>query len=167
MMRWYVLQSKPQKEPVVYEQLCIRKIEAYYPCIPAKVVNPRACKIKPYFPGYVFVHVDLDQLGPSALQWMPGTIGLVGYGGEPTFIPESLLQAIRRKVNRVNNIRNDLHNELRAGEIVAITSGPLAGYRAIFNSHLPGNERARVLLQLLQDRQICVKLSKKQLERIQ
>ena len=83
------------------------------------------------------------------------------------FIPRSLLQTIRRQVDRANSIENDQRDELRAGEIVAITSGPLVGYHAIFDSYLPGHKRACALLQMLQGRPICVELSKKQLERIQ
>jgi transcription antitermination factor NusG len=164
MKQWYVLQAKAQKEHVVYEQLCVRKFEAYYPHIRVKVVNPRARKIKPYFPGYLFVRIDLKQMGSSALQWTPGAVGLIGYGGEPAFVPDSLLQAIRRHVDHINNISGEAFDSLKAGETVAITSGPFAGYRAIFDSYLPGHERARVLLQVLHDRQVCIALSKGQLE---
>ena len=165
MLQWYVIQSKTQKEYLVYEQLSIRKIEAYYPCIQVKVVNPRARKIKPYFPGYLFVRVDLKQMGASALQWTPGAVGLVGYGGEPAFVPDSLLQAIRRHVDHINKGRHEAFDNLKSGEIVAITNGPFAGYSAIFDSYSPGHERVRVLLQMLHDRQVCVTLSRGWLER--
>jgi len=49
MMRWYVLQSKPQKENLLYNQLYLRKIEAYYPCLQVKPVNPRSCKLNRTF----------------------------------------------------------------------------------------------------------------------
>jgi transcriptional antiterminator RfaH len=162
---WYVIQTKPQKEHLVYEQLKIRKLEAYYPRIRVKVVNPRARKIKSYFPGYLFVHTNLNQSGTSALQWIPGATGLIGYGGEPAFVPDSLLQAIRKRIDQINHAKHEQTNDLSAGDMVAITSGSFAGYRAIFDSHLPGHERVRVLLQMLQDKQVCVVLSKGELER--
>jgi hypothetical protein len=49
---WYVLRSKPNQEDFLWGQLIARRIEVYYPCIRAKVVNPRTRKIKPSFPGY-------------------------------------------------------------------------------------------------------------------
>lgn len=166
MLQWYVIQSKPKKENLVYEQLCIHKIEAYCPRIRVKVVNPRARKIKPYFPGYLFVRVNLDQIGSSTLQWMPGVVGLVSYGGEPAFVPESLLKDIRNRVDQINNTWDEPVKDLKTGEILDITGGPFAGYRAIFDSHLPEHERVRVFLHILQDRQFCVALPRGQLKPI-
>ena len=165
-MRWYVMQTKPRKELVVCEQLCILKIEVYYPRIRVKTINPRACTLRSYFPNYLFVHVDLDQIGLNTLQWIPGTVGLVGYDGEPVDVPDHLVSAIRNNIDHVNKNEAEQIDDLKTGETVAITSGTLAGYRAIFDSHLPGYERVRVLLKILQDRQVCIVLSKGQLERI-
>ena len=58
---WYVLHSKPRKEEFLAEQLELRKIETFAPCIRVQVVNPRARKVKPYFPGYIFVRTDLEK----------------------------------------------------------------------------------------------------------
>ena len=44
-------------------------------------VNPRSSKIWPYFPRYMFAHVDLDEVGLSALSWVPGAIGIVQFDG--------------------------------------------------------------------------------------
>ena len=40
-------------------------------------------------------------------------------------------------------------NDLKRGDVVKIQSGPFAGYDAIFDARLSGQERVRVLLQLL------------------
>ena len=76
-IHWYVLRSKPNKEKLLWEQLNIREVETFYPQIRVQTVNPRARQVKAYFPGYVFVRVDLDEVGLSILQWMPGAIGFV------------------------------------------------------------------------------------------
>jgi len=164
MVRWYVLQSKPQKEGLLYDQLCLRKIEAYYPRIQVKPVNPRARKIRPYFPGYLFVHVDLEKIGSSSLQWIPGERGLISYGGEPAIVPDAIINAIRRKVDEINLAGGVTLHTVKPGDPIKIKSGPLAGYHAIFDSRLSGNDRVRVLLQMIQDRQVSVELSGRQIE---
>ena len=158
-MPWYVMQSKPNKEELLYEQLRTRDIDAYYPCIKVQPVNPRARKLKPYFPGYLFIKVDPETLGTSNLRWMPGALGLVEFGSDPASVPEDLLQTIREKVETVNTLDENKSGKFKNGESVTIQSGPFAGYHAIFDSRLPGHERVRVLLQLLSDRQIGVELS--------
>ena len=164
MVRWYVLQSKPQKESLLYDQLCLRKIEAYYPRLQVKPVNPRARKIRPYFPGYLFVHVDLKSVGFSRLQWIPGERGLVSYGGEPAIVPDAILNAICRKVDEINIAGGVTLHNLKPGDPIEIKSGPFSGYHAIFDSRLSGDDRVRVLLQVLQDRQVCVELPGRQIE---
>ena len=158
-MQWYVLQSKPQKESLLYDQLCLRGIEAYYPRLHSKPVNPRALKIRPYFPGYVFIHVDLENTGLSRLQWIPGERGLVAYGGEPAVVPDAIINTIRQKVDEINLIGGGTLQNFKPGDPIKINSGPFAGYSAIFDARLSGNDRVRIFLQLLQDRQIRMELS--------
>ena len=74
--RWYTLRSKPNKEDLLWSQLQIREVETFYPRVRVQTVNPRARKIRPYFPGYVFVRADLEQVNSSSLQWTPGAVGL-------------------------------------------------------------------------------------------
>jgi transcription antitermination factor NusG len=157
-VEWYVLHSKPHKEELLAEQLELRRIETFYPRIRVQVVNPRARKIRPYFPGYVFMHVDLDKMGLSALHYMPGSAGLIMFGGTPANVPDGLIHAIRQRVDEINIVGGELFDTLRSGDAVVIHSGPFAGYEAIFDARLPGPERVRVLLKLLRNRQMPVDL---------
>ena len=145
----------------------MREIETYYPRLHVQPVNPRALKVKPYFPSYLFIRTDLQTIGISTLQWLPGAIGLVDFGGELATISEDLLQVIRSKVERMNAASGELWEGLKAGDVVAIQEGPFAGYQAIFDARVSGKERVRVLLQLLRDRKLGVELSIRQIERIQ
>ena len=156
---WYVLHSKPNKEEFLYDQLQANRIEAFCPHIRVQPVNPRARKIKPYFPGYVFVLLDLENVKISALGWMPGANGLVSFDGHPADVPENLVQAIRRRVNEISDAGGELLESLRPGETVVIQDGPFAGYQAIFDSRSSGTDRVRVLLTLLQKRRIPLELS--------
>jgi transcription elongation factor/antiterminator RfaH len=153
MKQWYALQSKPQQENFLWGQLCMRDIDAYYPRIRVQTVNPRAKKIKPYFPGYMFVNADLDQVGASTLQWMPGVARMVSCGNEFVPIADHLIQAIRERVDMINASDNAAFANLRRGDIVVMRSGAFAGYEAIFDARLPGRDRVRVLLNLLENQQ--------------
>ena len=164
---WYVIHSKPRKEDLLWEQLCIRKIEAYYPRLQVKPVNPRARKVKPYFSGYVFAHVDLQQVNLSTLQWMPGARGLVSFGGTPASIPDSLLQAIRNQIEQINAAGGLPAKRMSPGAPVLIRGGIFDGYEAIFDAYLPGSERVRVLLSLLAAQHKKVELPARQIEALQ
>lgn len=164
---WYVIHSKPLKEELLSEQLTVRKIENYYPRIHVQPVNPRCRKVKPYFPGYLFVWINLELLGKSSIDWLPGAAGLVTFGGEPADVSQNLIDAIRQQVNKVNQTGGLTVDGFKQGEIVIIQEGPFAGYEAIFNVSLPGSERVKVLLKLMNDqRQVPLEIPAFQVKRL-
>ncbi len=163
MIQWYAFQSKPQKEQLVCEQLRIRKIETFFPHIRIRPVNPRARRIKAYFPGYVFGYVDLEVMGRSLLDWIPGAIGIVNFGGEPISISANLINTLRQHLEAINASENAEPERFQPGDVVTIHRWPFAGYEAIFNARLPGRDRVEVLLKILQSSPMRVELSIEQI----
>jgi transcription antitermination factor NusG len=155
---WYVLRSKPNKEEFLAGQLAAHGIRVYHPRIRVQTVNPRARKVRPYFPGYLFLQMDLGSVIASTLRWMPGARGLVSCDGEPTGVPEPLVAAINRRVDEINAAGGELYNVLHPGDVVVIQAGPFEGYEAIFDGRISGSERVRVLLKLIQRRMQPVEL---------
>ena len=167
MSKWYALRCKPRKEDAVWRQVINQNYETYYPRLRVNPVNPRSRKIKPYFPGYLFVRADLDEVGLSAFQWMPHTLGLVSFGGEPAVVPDHLIDAVRQRVDEINVAGGEVFDGLKPGEKVYIQDGPFSGYEAIFNARVPGSLRVRVLLELLGNRRLVpLTLEAGQIERI-
>jgi transcription antitermination factor NusG len=164
---WYVLRSKPRKEDVLWRQLLSGGIEVYYPRLRVHPVNPRSRKLIPYFPGYLFVHVDIDIIGLSTFQWMPHTIGLVSFDNEPAIVPDYFIQAINKHVEELTAAGGELFNGLHSGDAVMISDGPFAGYEAIFDTRIAGSERVRVMIQMLSDRRIPLELRAAQIQKKQ
>ena len=162
---WYALRSKPRKEEVLWRQLLAREIEVYFPRIRVHPVNPRSRKLRPYFPGYMFVQVDIEAVGASKFNWMPFAIGLVSFDGEPAVVPEGLINEVRKRVDEIAAAGGEFYDGLQPGDPVRISSGPFAGYEAIFDMRLPGSERVRVLIQMLTDRNMPVELKAGQVQR--
>lgn len=160
------MRSKPNKEDFLAGQLEAHGVRVCYPRIRVRAANPRARQVRSYFPGYLFVQVDLETVDSSILQWMPGAAGLISYGGEFASIPEALIVAIRRRVDEINAGGGELFTGLKPGDTVVIQDGPFAGYAAIFDSRLSGGERVRVLLRLLQKRMFPLDLPAGQVRRI-
>lgn len=152
-MRWYVLRSKSNREETLWLEVSARGFEVFYPRLRVRPVNPRSRKIRPYFPGYLFVKATLAEVGESAFTWLPNSRGLVSFGGLAAEVPEGLLQAIRERVDAINDGGGEQLAGLEKGETVVIRGGPFDGYRAIFDARASGNERVRVFLKLLKAQQ--------------
>ncbi len=147
--KWYAVHCKPRKELAVWKQIVGKGIEVFYPQIKVQPVNPRSSKRKPYFPGYLFIYVDLEQTGVTAFKWMPHAHGLVTFGDEPAIVPENLIHALRKKLEQINLAGGEVFHGLNKGDAIVIADGPFKGYEAIFDEKIPGSERVRVLLELL------------------
>lgn len=159
-LHWYVLRSKPNKELVLWRELIARGFECFYPQLHVRPVNPRSRTIRPYFPGYLFLHTPIEQAAGSLFQWMPFSGGFVCFDGTPASVPHHLVEAIRRHVEEVNEAgvaRRQAASPQR-GEAVVIHGGPFEGYEAIFDTRLSGTERVRVLLKLLGVRDVNLEL---------
>ena len=163
MMYWYAIHSKTRKEDFVCAQLQTRGVEIFYPRIRVQPVNPRARKIKPYFPGYIFGHIDLDQVGKSFLEWIPGAIGIISFGGEPTPVSDHLITTLRNHLDLVNAERRPKPELFQQGDLIKIHGGVFDGYEAIFDTHLPGRERVEVFLNLLKGHQLRLKIPVEQI----
>jgi len=155
---WYALKSHPHKEDLLLHQAEARGFEVYYPRIRVHPVNPRSHKIRPYFPGYLFIHIDVEESGTSVFQWMPYATGLVSFGGEPSIVPDAFITAIRQRVHEISEAGGELFEGLKPGDKVVIQGGPFEGYAAVFDISIPGNERVRVFLKLLNDQAVRLEL---------
>jgi transcriptional antiterminator RfaH len=165
-LNWYALRTKARKEDVVWKQLRNQDIEHYYPRVRVHPVNPRARKIKAYFPGYIFVRTDLDDKGLSTFQWMPHSLGLVSFGGEPARIPDNAINEMKKRVQEIADAGGEVFDGLKAGDTVRIHGGPFEGYDAIFNTRLDGQERVRVLLQFINSqREVPIELDVSQIRK--
>jgi transcription antitermination factor NusG len=158
MEKWYVAHSKPRNEELLWKQFCLRGIESFYPCINVPTVNPRARRVQPYFPGYLFVHINLELIGKSTLEWIPGGIGLVSFGNEPAFVPDKLICEIKQRIEQLKMFSKENTVTLCKGDNVAIHAGIFTGYDGIFDIQLSGTDRVRVLLSLLDNRLIPVEM---------
>lgn len=164
-LSWYTMRSKPNKEDFLSGQLRAHGLEVYFPVLRVKPVNPRSRKIRPYFPNYLFLRVDLDKINVSDLQWMPGASNLISFDGKPASVPDLLIDTLKEQVDHHNEVLSKQTKNFEAGDAVVIQDGPFAGYEAVFDVNISGEDRVRVLLNLLQGRQMPVEIEGRMVRR--
>jgi transcription antitermination factor NusG len=161
--QWYVLHCHPNKELFIFEECSARNIESYYPYLCVKPVNPRCRKIRPYFPGYIFVRSDLEKVGESNFRWLSHTYGLVSFGGVPTPVPEALVLEIKNHLEMHNH--QEMSPDYHPGDRIQVLSEMFADYEAVFDMRLSGTDRVRVLLKMLNAQNILLELNRDQIKK--
>jgi transcriptional antiterminator RfaH len=163
---WYALHVKPHKERIVFEQLVAEDIEAFYPRLKVTPKNPRARKIRPFFPGYLFVRLDLQESGRNALQWTPGVHGLVRTGDIPAAVPDNLIFELKGRLEQIEEVGGLKFQQLKKGDRVRIVEGLFEGYEAIFDERIRGRDRVQVLLTYLNHRQHPLQLNVDEVQKL-
>jgi transcriptional antiterminator RfaH len=164
---WYALHVKPHKEIQVYRYLRSsgQDVDVYFPSYTVDPVNPRSRRVRPYFPRYVFVEASLDALGESFLQWIPGSVGLVRFGGEPAIVPEHFMHDLKKRVIAFEKAGGPPGDDIRQGDRIRVASGPFTDYEGVFQSRLSGEERVQVFLDWL-GRRVAVTMNMRDLRRV-
>ncbi len=166
MREWYAVQARPHKEFVTRDALArIDGLDAYLPTWRVEPINPRARKIHPFFPGYLFVCCDLDQVGLSRLKWTPGVARIIGCDHQPTAIDPSIIEQIRCQVDRVQQDGVYGLGQFRRGDRVRVVRGPFAGFEGMFDVRLGDKMRVRILIEFL-GRLTTAKVDVRDLEKV-
>jgi len=144
--RWYVARLKPRAEERATAILDANGIHVFLPRL--RRIRGRNARLltEPLFRGYAFVYLDPESDELLIARCSPGVLYLLGRG-EPTTVPDSLVEAIRLRTEAENFERGEVG--FRPGERVQIMTEPLRHVEAIFDRALSASGRARVLIQLL------------------
>ena len=145
--RWYPAYTRANHERRVADQLAKRGVENFLPQYESvrKWKDRRVRLQLPLFPGYVFVHLAL-QNRLRVLQ-VPGVAWLVSFGGKPVPVPEEEFARIRGLSEK--GFRAEPHPYLQAGRRVRVRSGPLEGMEGIVVRRKNGR-RLVISLELIQ-----------------
>ena len=149
--RWYVVYTKPCKEPLVQCQLQPKGIPLFFPKLRPPPYAKRQ-QLVALFPSYLFVH--LESSGQyDMVRWALGVKYVVNFNGTPAPVDATLIAFLQQHADAHGVLT--ACSTLRTGQEVLIREGPLAGLAGILANPPDARGRVTVLLSLL-GRQVAV-----------
>lgn len=120
---WFAVHTKARHEFTAARYLESQGICTFIPVYQSRRQWSDRVKIVklPLFGGYLFV--ELDSMRFTPILEAPGVVSIVGFGGEPTPIPDSEIRAVQRLA--ASGLPASPHPYLKAGDRVRIKGGPL------------------------------------------
>ncbi len=100
----------------------------------------------------------------SELRRIPGTSGIVCFGGDPATVGDSLIRTIQKQIEDITESNNRSADRFKSGDWVVINDGLFTNYKAMFDCRLSGQDRVRVFLELLQGQKMRLELSANELQ---
>lgn len=142
---WYLIHCQPRKER--YAAHALKSLLDLAIFLPEYKTRSRGeTRTTPFFPGYIFVQADLQQVPISRINATPGVIRLVAFGDDPQPVPIEVISMIDERLSRVDQAAQPL----QPGDIVHIKQkGPLQDLEMVFVGPVTSSRRVAVLLNLL------------------
>lgn len=146
--RWFVAASHPKREFYAYTQLMSQGFETFFPKRKKTVRHARRAmeRVVSYFPGYLFVALDLDVDQWRRVNNTYGVRSLIMDGEKPLAVPVGVVETLKGFTDgdgfliRIEN--------LEPGDRVKVQNGHLADMIGYID-RLDGKNRARVLIEML------------------
>lgn len=149
MKRWYVMQTKPSAEKRVAVTLRHRGIDSYLPLILAQKKadhEPESRRQVPFFPGYFFAQLDLEEGSPFDWLWIPGFRRVVSYGDEAIPVPDEVIALVKHRLADLQQRDQRIRHDLSVGDLVRIKNGPFQDMLAVFEGPTTPSARVQILL---------------------
>jgi len=149
MLRWYLVYTKRRSERTAKNSLEEKGFEVYLPMVKVWRVRRKRYETEPLFPNYIFVHLDLEEDPVGTVQWAPGVKRFVQFNNDegPAVVPDEIIEYIKVKTGEIED-KGGI-GQFKKGDRVRIVDGPFKDMEAIFEKHLSGKERARILINAL------------------
>ncbi len=145
-MRWIVIQTKPNKENKATLNLLRQGYRVFFPKIMKHYnsFNTLKKRIKPLFPGYIFVNLKENQNWVK-IKYTFGVKDIIKTGGEIYKLPNDIVKQIREKCDS-EGICNFV--SIKSGEKVKIINNKGSSLIGIFSEYID-EKRAFVFFELL------------------
>lgn len=145
--QWYVVHTNPRQEERANSNLVAWGVETLH----AKLKTRRRNEFtgvptyitQPLFARYIFAKFNArEQL--SKILFTRGVHNVVCCGDSPACVSEEIIEVIRARIDQNGFVK--VSNDLKPGDRVVISAGPLRDLIGIFEREVKGSERIMILL---------------------
>lgn len=145
--RWYALQTHALQEERAAENLNAWGVETFAPKYKERRSNPYTGRpvyfTRSLFPRYMFARFDAGCM-LRKVWFTRGVAKVVGFGNGPSPVEDEIIELIKSRVGEDGFVQ--LNEELKRGDKVVISAGPLVTLEGIFERDLEDGDRVLLLL---------------------
>ncbi len=125
---WYLVQYKPKGEKIALKNLKRQGFDTFYPVyINTERINLKFTnKIKPLFPGYIFVAFNINNNNWIKIKSTYGVSRVVSIAKIPLKVPLEIIIELKKRCNELEIINTS--KIVSAGDKVKIVKGPFTGF---------------------------------------
>lgn len=147
--QWFAIRTKPRQEELAKLHFERQGLDVYLPMMHVKVSHARktSVQVRPFFSGYLFLHLSPGQRLWTAIRSTVGAIGAVQFGTLYPPLPDMVIEQLKQSEDERGLIELDQKKTylFRNGDAVRIQGGAFEGFEALF-VEMRSEHRAMLLL---------------------
>ena len=145
---WYLIQFKKNSHKIAERNLNRQAFKTFLPLqdFTSKNGSRFLTQLKPLFPGYMFVKINLDRSSWHKIKSTIGVSRLICQDGEPKSVPSDVVSSLMSRCDRYGKLLPPM--SLKNGDKVAVLSGALANFVATVET-IENNKRVWVLMDMM------------------
>lgn len=146
--RWFAAASLPNREAFAFAQLERQGFETFFPKRIRTIRHARKSmeRVVSYFPGYLFVSLDLEVDRWRSVNGTYGVRSLIMEGERPLPVPAGIVESLQHFTDERGFLKRA--EELKLGDRVKVQNGHMADMIGEID-RLDGKNRVRVLIEML------------------
>lgn len=145
--QWYVLHTHVKQEERANENLRSWGVETLHARLRTRRYNEFTGAptyiTQPLFHRYIFARFNAREQLPK-IQFTRGVHNVVCFGGSPAPVDQDIIDLIRARIDENGFVKEN--DELKPGNKVIISAGPLRNLMGIFEREMKGSDRITILL---------------------
>jgi transcriptional antiterminator NusG len=174
-LKWYIIHTysgfEQKVRNAILERAKARNLDEFVPevLVPTETVEEmvkgeRKLSSRKFYPGYILVHMELNDETWHLVKDTPKVTGFIGSKDEPVAIPEEDAAKIIAQMQE-GVLRPKPKIKFEPGDKVQVTDGPFANFAGVVDEVRPDRGRVRVMISVF-GRPTPVELEFTQLEKI-
>ena len=145
--RWYVVHTHVKQEERANENLLSWGVETLHAKMKTRRYNQftgaPTYLTQPLFPRYLFAKFNARKQLPK-IRFTRGVHNVVSFGENPAPVDDDIIDIIRSRIDENGFVK--ANDELKPGDKVVISAGPLRNLVGIFEREVKGSDRITILL---------------------
>ena len=142
--------SKPGRENDITTRLKGAGYSVFYPKLNQYSKKRNGYTVQPLFPLYIFIKLNIEK-DFKTIHYTRGVLRILGIGKTPHPINENIILEIQKRCNEEDIIeaKHCFEEELKTGDKIQITNGPLEGIEAVVSGTYNDKQRVEILFELI------------------
>lgn len=145
--QWYAVHTHVRQEERANENLLSWGVETLHAKMRTRRYNQFTGApthlTQPLFPRYLFAKFNAREQLPK-IKFTRGVQNVVSFGENPAPVADDIIDIIRSRIDENGFVKAD--DELKPGDKVVISGGPLRNLAGIFERKVKGSDRITILL---------------------